>query len=135
MALRMNLQARCLAFCSALDRHHTGEDGSAFPILSEDLPELRPVLENLRRDHEMLATILRNLEQLLSRVEHERDPVDPAAARRVRGELDGLAALMGSHFAYEERTLVPVLDSLSAQGRESVGVRLAAVDAVFRPGG
>ena len=53
------LRAHCLTFCSALSRHHTGEDDGAFPVLAEQFPELRPVLEELARDHHMVTGILR----------------------------------------------------------------------------
>ncbi|WP_347813417.1 hypothetical protein [Actinomadura sp. KC216] len=32
----------------------------------------------------------------------------------MRGELDGLAAIMDSHFGYEERTIVEALNALEA---------------------
>jgi hemerythrin-like domain-containing protein len=105
------LRAHCLTFCSALSRHHTGEDDGAFPVLAAQFPELRPVLEELRRDHHMVAGILRRLEELLGGL--GPDP-DPAEAQRVRAELDGLAALLESHFVYEEKRLVSALNSLSA---------------------
>lgn len=107
------LRAHCLTFCSALNRHHTGEDDGAFPILAEQFPELRPVLEELGRDHHLVAGILRRLEELLGGLGEKADP-DPAEAQRVRSELDGLAALLESHFVYEEKRIVSALNSLSA---------------------
>ena len=97
-----DLRAHCLAFCAAVTRHHTGEDSGAFVLLAERHPELRPVIEELVRDHEAVADILRRLAELLSR------PV-PAD---VRLELDGLAAVLESHFGYEERKLIAALDQL-----------------------
>ena len=97
-----NLPTHCLAFCAAVTRHHTGEDGGAFVLLAERHPELRPVIEELVRDHEAAADILRRLAELLSRP----DPAD------VRLELDGLAAVLESHFGYEERKLIAALDQL-----------------------
>ena len=96
-----DLRAHCLTFCSALQRHHTGEDEGAFPALAESFPELRPVLEELTRDHETVSGILRRLEELSS-----GDPAD------VRAELDGLSALLESHFVYEEKRIVAALNSL-----------------------
>jgi Hemerythrin HHE cation binding domain len=114
------LRAHCLAFCSALRWHHDGEDGAAFPALAEGFPELRPVLAVLERDHEFVAGILRRLEELAGATGGATGgttgaaPADAAEARRVRAELDGLAAVLESHFAYEERTIVAALNSLGA---------------------
>ncbi|WP_347813416.1 hemerythrin domain-containing protein [Actinomadura sp. KC216] len=36
------LEAHCLTFCAALERHHTGEDDDAFPALAERHPNWRP---------------------------------------------------------------------------------------------
>ncbi|MCO6004087.1 hemerythrin domain-containing protein [Actinoallomurus purpureus] len=94
-----------------MTRHHTGEDDLAFPYLAGRFPELRPVLTELRRDHDIVAGIMRALQDLL--VGLTVDP-DPAGRRRVRAELDGLAALLESHFGYEEKRLVSALNALEA---------------------
>jgi hypothetical protein len=110
------LTAHCLAFCSALTRHHTGEDGGAFPALAAAFPELRPVIDKLVEDHELIRVIQQRLERLLDGVPPEPDPdPDPAHARRVLGELDGLGAILESHFAFEERRIVTALDALPAE--------------------
>lgn len=106
------LPEHCLAFCAAVSRHHTREDYRAFPILAEELPELRPVIDELERDHRVVAGILRALEELLAGL---GAGADPASAQQVRGELDGLAAVLESHFGYEERKLVAALNSLAAR--------------------
>ncbi|MFL6056536.1 MAG: hemerythrin domain-containing protein [Actinoallomurus sp.] len=92
-----------------MTRHHTGEDDHAFAHLAEPFPELRPVLAELRRDHEIVAGIMRDLQDLLGGL---RADLDPAERQRVRAELDGLAALLESHFGYEERRLVSALNTL-----------------------
>lgn len=102
-----DLRAHCLAFCAALDRHHTGEDGGAFPELAARFPELRPVLEELRRDHRVVEDSLRRLRGLLDGAGRGADPV------AVRTELDGLAALMETHFVYEEKRIVSALNALA----------------------
>ncbi|MEU5216728.1 hemerythrin domain-containing protein [Streptomyces sp. NPDC020807] len=109
-----NLRAHCLAFCTALTRHHTAEDQGVFPVLAETYPSLRPVLAELARDHEQVEEILRRLQELLDALpgtEAGTEP-DPAEVRRVRGELDGLVALVESHFTYEEKKLVTALNEL-----------------------
>jgi hemerythrin-like domain-containing protein len=108
------LRAHCLAFCSSLSRHHTGEGDGAFPLLTEQFPQLRPVIEELERDHHLVAGILRRLEELFGGLGGQ---ADPAEAQRVRAELRGLAALLESHFVYEEKKLVAALNEVNAQAR------------------
>ncbi|MCX5395152.1 hemerythrin domain-containing protein [Streptomyces sp. NBC_00094] len=111
-----NLRAHCLAFCTALTRHHTAEDQGVFPVLAETFPALRPVLDELARDHEQVEEILLRLQGLLDGLptgDAESGAArDPAEVRRVRGELDGLIALVESHFTYEEKKLVAALNEL-----------------------
>ncbi|MFU8876040.1 hemerythrin domain-containing protein [Micromonospora sp. SL4-19] len=109
--LTRELRAHCVGFCAALHRHHTGEDAGAFQVLAEQVPELRPVLATLSEDHRVVASILTRVEELVS---------GPVAGPAVRAELDGLAALLESHFTYEERTLVAALDAVSAGTAEEL---------------
>ncbi|MFF2777228.1 hemerythrin domain-containing protein [Streptomyces sp. NPDC058052] len=118
------LRAHCLAFCSALTRHHTAEDGGVFPALAEAHPELRPVLDELARDHVQVEEILLRLQALLDGLPAARDePLGAEEARRVSGELDGLIALVASHFTYEEKKLVAALDGLSVPLSEDFALR------------
>ncbi len=103
-----DLRAHCLTFCTALQRHHVGEDGGAFPVLAERFPELRPVLDELRRDHQLVEDSLTRLQALLDGLGRETDPVI------LRGELDSLAALMETHFVYEEKRILAALNTLDA---------------------
>lgn len=107
------LRAHCLTFCSALTRHHTGEDAGPFPVLAAQVPELRPVIEELVRDHHLVDDALRRVEEVLDSLGRAPDG-DEARTRRARGELDTLAALLETHFTYEERRLVSVLNELDA---------------------
>jgi Hemerythrin HHE cation binding domain len=107
---RRDLRAHCLSFCSALTRHHAGEDDGAFPALAGQFPELRPVLEELRRDHRLVEDSLERLRTLVSGLDGDRDPVV------VRRELDTLAALIETHFVYEEKRIVSALNALNVPG-------------------
>ncbi|MCP2356297.1 hypothetical protein HD597_003317 [Nonomuraea thailandensis] len=104
------LRAHCLTFCSALTRHHTGEDDGAFPEVGARFPELRPVLDELRRDHRLIDDSLRRLQELVAGLDGERDPAE------VRREIDSLAALMETHFVYEEKRIVAALNALDVPG-------------------
>jgi len=96
-----DLGLHCLAFCAAVTEHHTGEDTGVFPALARQHPELREVLAGLERDHQTIATLLRRLAALAAQP-------DRAA---IQAELDGLAAILESHFSWEERRLVRALDT------------------------
>jgi hypothetical protein len=89
------LADHCLAFCEALTRHHSGEDDGAFALIGAEFPQLRSVLHELRRDHQLIAESLRTM-----------------SANPTPLQLDTLAALMETHFTYEERKLVAVLNQL-----------------------
>ncbi|WP_440088700.1 hemerythrin domain-containing protein [Streptosporangium sp. LJ11] len=104
-----DLRAHCLSFCTALTRHHTGEDRGAFPAIAEEFPELRKVLSELRTDHNQLDWLLGNLQKLL---ESLPEKPDPATASKVREEVAALSAIMQTHFIYEEKKLVSVLNSM-----------------------
>ncbi|GAB2904591.1 hypothetical protein GCM10022245_45190 [Streptomyces mayteni] len=93
----------CHGFCAALDGHHRGEDSTLFPAIAAAHPELRPVLRSLEQDHSMIAHLLGGL----------RDAVDRAAPpEELDGHLEGIAAIVESHFRYEERQLLTVLETL-----------------------
>jgi hypothetical protein len=97
-----DLLLHCTTFCTALTRHHTGEDDGAFPVLAAEYPELRPVLEELARDHVLIADALQRLQNL-----------DP---QQNETELATVAALLETHFTYEERKLTAALNALEDDG-------------------
>ena len=97
-----DLQAHCLAFCAAVTRHHTTEDAVGFPALARERPDLAEVLAELTHDHGLIAGVLQRVADLAS---------DPASLPGAAGELDGLAAVLDSHFRWEERRLVEALDA------------------------
>ena len=99
----------CLAFCIALDGHHAGEDGSLFPRLVEQRPELADVIGKLSQDHRMIG-------HLLAELRHSMASGEPPEA--VLHHLDGIEAVITSHFRYEEKRLLGVLDDLDLGGLE-----------------
>ena len=106
------LRQFCLGFCSALGRHHVAEDGALFPRVAAEHPDLAPVIDRLREDHVLLGYLLADLEAV---------PVD-APPDEVLRHLDGIAAIMESHFSYEERSLVPVLDAMTGPDADITGL-------------
>lgn len=104
----------CHGFCTALTGHHEGEDRELFPMIAAEHPELRQTLQKLQQDHSMIGHLIRGLQAAVERA------VPPA---ELASHLEGIAAVMESHFRYEERQLLTVLDALrlSADPREVLG--------------
>ncbi|QLQ36364.1 hemerythrin domain-containing protein [Micromonospora robiginosa] len=94
----------CHGFCAALTAHHEGEDRELFPVIAERHPELRDTLRRLRQDHSMIGHLLSGLAAAVAR------DAPPAELTR---HLEGVAAIMESHFRYEERQLLVVLETLA----------------------
>lgn len=94
----------CRGFCTALTGHHEGEDRELFPAIAEQYPHLRETLRSLEQDHSMIAYLLAGLQDAVGR------SATPAELDR---HLEGIAAIMESHFRYEERALVSVLEILA----------------------
>jgi Hemerythrin HHE cation binding domain len=101
-----DLLSHCLSFCTAIHTHQSGEDSQLLPALRAAAPELAPVIDNLTEDHALVAGILRQVRELLT---PGRIPSGPDALVR---ELDGLIAILESHFSYEERRIAKALDTL-----------------------
>ncbi|MEV2239933.1 hemerythrin domain-containing protein [Micromonospora sp. NPDC049891] len=94
----------CHGFCAALTGHHEGEDRELFPAIAAAHPELRDTLRYLKQDHSMIAHLLAGLQAAVDRA------ASPAELDR---HVEGIAAIMESHFRYEERQLLAVLDTLA----------------------
>ncbi|MFG1673769.1 hemerythrin domain-containing protein [Micromonospora sp. NPDC049282] len=94
----------CHGFCAALTAHHEGEDRELFPAIAARHPELRDTLRRLRQDHSMIGHLLAGLSAAVAR------DVPPEELGR---HLEGVAAIMESHFRYEERQLLTVLETLA----------------------
>lgn len=93
----------CHGFCVALDGHHRGEDDALFPAMLAADPDLAGVVELLKQDHSMIAHLLGGLREALAA---------GAPSAELDRHLEGIAAIMESHFGYEERALLPALAAL-----------------------
>lgn len=94
----------CHGFCNALTGHHQGEDRELFPAIAAAHPELRETLRKLEQDHALITELVTSLEAATERA---------APQAELDRHLDGLAAIMESHFQYEERQLLTILDNLT----------------------
>jgi hypothetical protein len=119
-AIGADLLGHCLSFCAAVHTHHSGEDGQLLPALRAAAPELAPVIDNLIEDHALVAGILLKISALLA------PGHTPSSRGELVRELDGLTAILDSHFGYEERRIAGALDALGPS---------AWTADVFNPGG
>ncbi|MEV4254525.1 nitroreductase/quinone reductase family protein [Spirillospora sp. NPDC049652] len=101
--LMAQLRAQCLTVCGDLETHHGKEEG-VFPRIERLYPGLAPMLDELRRQHAVLAKTRGELEALCARTD-----MDPEERRE---EIDRLVEEIDAHFADEERRLIPVLDTV-----------------------
>jgi len=111
------LREHCAAFCRALTAHHTSEDARAFPLLAREAPELAPVIAKLEEDHVLIAGLLERVEELVAGLPAAPGPDD---LLRFERELDGVAAIMESHFSFEERRILDALDGLDPEAHTTV---------------
>ncbi|MFJ9776713.1 hemerythrin domain-containing protein [Kitasatospora sp. NPDC101157] len=102
-----SLTAHCLAFCAAMTIHHQGEDEGMFTALLRERPDLEPTVAKLVEDHGLIAAILTRVRDLADQAAGQNG----AALESIGRELDGLAAVMESHFIYEERAVGAALDT------------------------
>jgi hemerythrin-like domain-containing protein len=118
----------CTGFCAALDGHHQGEDDVVFPGLLASAPGLRDVVSQLVRDHAMLSHLLGELQRVVA-TGHAAGGHDTAALHR---HLDGIEAVMETHFRYEEKRLLPALTDLvlDATPRAALGPLASDVSAL-----
>lgn len=100
----------CHGFCTALTGHHDGEDRELFPAIAAARPELGPTLRKLEQDHSMIAHLVAGLQAATER----GLPPD-----NLEGHLEGIAAIMESHFRYEEHELLTVLSTLALDAEPS----------------
>lgn len=99
--LGAQLRVNCLTACHGLHIHHTHEDSGMFPALAENHPDLRPTLERLQREHQTIATLLSELQSVISTP--DADPL------LVLADVERLIAELESHLSYEEEQLIAVL--------------------------
>ena len=102
--LTADLLLYCWGFCRALSGHHRSEDQALFAHLMHRRADLAPVIGQLRQDHSMIEHLIGGLQRAVEQ---------GATAEEKRRHLDGIEAVMESHFRYEERRLLDVLDDIS----------------------
>lgn len=111
--LSSDLRLFCTGFCAALDGHHRSEDLAMFPDLLALDPSLADVVSQLMRDHSVLAQLLGSLQRAVD---------GGSSGDELHRHLDGIEAIMETHFRYEEKRLLEPLARLG--GGRSAGEML-----------
>ncbi len=94
------LRRHCLTFCSHLHGHHDREE-LTFDELGPQRPELGPMLDRLRAEHQVVLELNERIAKLVSEL----------SADDLSVELASLTSQLEAHFSYEERELGPALDA------------------------
>jgi deazaflavin-dependent oxidoreductase (nitroreductase family) len=102
------LTARCSDFCRALTEHHEGEDNGAFALVVDRFPGMNPTTKALKSDHFKISKLQLSLKSELEGFQN--GVTDKETVMRL---LDLLELDLKAHFLYEERTIVPVLNSIA----------------------
>ncbi|MEU3735029.1 nitroreductase/quinone reductase family protein [Streptomyces sp. NPDC033538] len=100
--LGLRIRQRCLAFCQALEFHHSSEDGHLFPGIARHHPHLTDVFARLDDEHRTIARIQGELAALLAGIVI----ADP---QRFHAELEEMSSRLNAHLDYEEEALLPLL--------------------------
>ncbi|MFF8807615.1 nitroreductase/quinone reductase family protein [Streptomyces omiyaensis] len=100
--LGLQIRQRCLAFCQALEFHHTSEDAHLFPGIARHHPHLADTFARLREEHRSVARVQGELVALL-------DGIGIADPRRFRARLEGMSSELNAHLDHEEKSLLPLL--------------------------
>jgi hemerythrin-like domain-containing protein len=111
MAMRQNywtLGAFCAQYCRVVSLHHTIEDYQMFPSLRRADQALKPVLDKLHAEHEVIAEQIDQVDRALVAM-----MTDPDQLHQVRQAADELSDMLLSHLAYEEDELLGPLGRLA----------------------
>jgi deazaflavin-dependent oxidoreductase (nitroreductase family) len=96
--LGAQLRVNCLTMCQGLHYHHTGESRGLFPAIAAQHPELADLIVALDTEHEQIAVLLAELEDVVA-----------TPAPDLLPKVDQLIALLTAHLDREEAELLPYL--------------------------
>ncbi|MFJ9678117.1 nitroreductase/quinone reductase family protein [Streptomyces sp. NPDC101194] len=98
----LQIRQRCLAFCQALEFHHTSEDAHLFPGIARHHPHLTDTFARLADEHRTVARIRGELVALLA-------DIGIKDSERFHAELDRMSRELNAHLDHEEEQIVPLL--------------------------
>jgi hemerythrin-like domain-containing protein len=103
--------------------HHPKEDKYLFKRLAARAPQARPLIEELRAEHEVGARLIRELERTFLFFEEG----SPAGAREFQEAVDAYAAFHWKHMRKEEQDLLPLAECyLTSEDWKAIDAAFAA---------
>jgi hemerythrin superfamily protein len=105
------LKVSCLHYCRFVHHHHRLEDLAVFPTLRRLDPELEPVIDKLETEHQLVATLLEEIEISAEKLQHAE-----SARAQVADGLGRLADLLLAHLEFEEDQLERPLAKMHGWG-------------------
>jgi hemerythrin-like domain-containing protein len=91
----------CAQYCRFVEGHHSIEDAYLFPSLEVGDPELKPVLERLSEEHQVIHGVLVRIDELLVAMLS-----GGTGAAAVAEQVRALRTALTSHLDYEEEELL-----------------------------
>ena len=111
MTMRQNywtLGAFCAAYCRVVSMHHAIEDQQLFRDLEEADQSLGSVLARLKREHEGIAEVLREVDAALVAMVADEQRLD-----ETQTAVDHLSDALLAHLKYEEEQLLEPIGRLA----------------------
>jgi len=96
--LGAQLRINCLTVCQGLHYHHTGESTALFPAIQAQHPDLTETLATLQSEHDQIAVLLQELEELVA-----------TPAPDLLPKVDALITQLNTHLDREEAELLQYL--------------------------
>jgi iron-sulfur cluster repair protein YtfE (RIC family) len=93
-------------FLPAGVRADQAEDADLFPLVDAHQPHMAETMRQLRTQPEQIAALLDRLQQVIT-----NGDADPAV---IIAQIEPLADQVEAHLDYEEKMLLPVLDTLTS---------------------
>jgi iron-sulfur cluster repair protein YtfE (RIC family) len=104
-SLLFQLRANCLGYCQIVHSHHGHEDALLFPAVRRTAPHLSATVDRLEADHRVVSALLDRVEELADGLDDQPNRQDLVLA------LTRLSTDLLEHFAFEEESIGPVLNS------------------------
>ena len=101
-------------YVSHLHVHHTAEEAELFPAVRHAAPELSGAIDELYRQHGVLAEQLRLVRAASGALARADDDGVPDALAALSLELAELRRIVVDHLDFEEESIVPVIESWTA---------------------